>query len=207
MPAQPSKPNTIPLIEAKERVAHALYADDWIDHLKQREEWVLKHYRRYLPLDLRPQPMLPGDRIYVSVGGGISTELTPSLREELAHAVDRQEWMIEQYEKVEQWFDDRGFDSEANKIDRDRFESAFAKSFPNAAPKVNSAKVWITVDIKNMKAEGELPEGIRITTLAKALEKRMAAAVKAGHISHTVTWQHIKNELPSWGLWPLSKIK
>ena len=203
---QPSKPNTIPLIEAKERVAHALYGDDWIDHLKQREEWVLKHYRRYLPLHLRPQPK-PGS-VEIHVGGlGISTELTPSLREELAHAVDRQEWMIEQYEKVEQWFDDRGFDSEANKIDRDRFESAFAKSFPNAAPKVNSAKVWITVDIKNMKAEGELPEGIRITTLAKALEKRMAAAVKAGHISHTVTWQHIKNELPSWGLWPLSKIK
>jgi hypothetical protein len=128
--AMPTQPNTIPLIEAKERVAHALYGDDWIGELTQREKWLLKHYRQYLPQHLHhlPASLLPGGITYVGGGMGISTALTPSLREELARALDRQEWMIEQYEKVEQWFADRGFKS--NEIDRNAFERAFAKSFP-----------------------------------------------------------------------------
>jgi hypothetical protein len=57
-----------------------------------------------------------------------------------------------------------------------------------------------------MKAADEIPTGIKITHFAQKLAKRMAEAACVVPSIRPVTWQYIKNELPGWGLWPISKI-
>jgi hypothetical protein len=43
--------------------------------------------------------------------------------------------------------------------------------------------------------------------LAKLLAGQMKEAVKTDESLRPVEWRHIKNELPGWGLWPVSLIK
>jgi hypothetical protein len=206
---QPSKPKTIPIASLEWRVLRALFPKDGVGNLTQWEKRLLDKYYPRLTLD---RPRLPGG--YLPRGLFESPHsLTGQLREDLDHARYREERMIYQWERVDQWFEDHGFDPRAEEIDRDGFERAFAKSFPNAvtkqdaAPKIKSTAEWIEDDIKNLKTEGKLRNNIKITELAQTLANRMPAAVKAGHIHHKVGWRHIKNELPGRGLWPLSKIK
>jgi hypothetical protein len=66
-----------------------------------------------------------------------------------------------------------------------------------------ATKTWITDEAQRMKAAGEIPAEIKITPFAKLLADRMAADPSI----HAVTWRYIKNELPIWDLWPISKIK
>jgi hypothetical protein len=63
---------------------------------------------------------------------------------------------------------------------------------------------WVTQEVLQMKARGEINEDIRITDLAKELEKRMRAA---GDKVKPVGFKHIKNMLPTWGLWPINSIE
>jgi hypothetical protein len=169
----------ISLEEAAQRVGHALYGDEWIGRLKKREWWVIERYRDGF--------------------------LSGPLLQEVDLARDRRAWMYKQYNDVHQWFKDHGFDPDVDEIDRDSFECAFEKAFGSADD--NPTKVWITKELKKMKATGELPNDIRITDLAKILKDCMDAAAKAGHVRRSVGWRHIQNELPKWGLWPINKIK
>jgi hypothetical protein len=77
---------------------------------------------------------------------------------------------------------------------------------PNAQNEVSSGatKTWIAAEFKRMKPD-EIP--LRISDFARELAKRMRKAAKTDSSVHPVTWQHIKNQLPGWGLWPISSIK
>jgi hypothetical protein len=67
---------------------------------------------------------------------------------------------------------------------------------------------WVTAEVKRMKAAGEISERTRITDFAKQLEVRMSKARDDGDKSiKPVGWRHIKNNLPSWGLWPIASIE
>jgi hypothetical protein len=66
---------------------------------------------------------------------------------------------------------------------------------------------WITAEAKRLKAAGKISELIHITDFAKLLEAQMRKAAKTDSSVRWVKWQYIKNELPGWGLWPISLIK
>ena len=75
------------------------------------------------------------------------------------------------------------------------------------APKARGTAAWIGAEVARMKAAGELREDLRITDLAKQLEKRLGTAAKADESMRAVGWRHIKNILPDLGLWPISSSK
>lgn len=67
---------------------------------------------------------------------------------------------------------------------------------------------WCAAEIERMRAAGEVRGGTRITKLAELLADRLKKASKAGSTSiRPVSSGHIKNMLPTWGLWPLASIK
>jgi hypothetical protein len=68
-------------------------------------------------------------------------------------------------------------------------------------------KPWITNEAVQMKRDGKIPAGIGISDLAREFERRMRDAAKTDRSVRPVGWKHIKNHLPEWGLWPVSKIK
>jgi hypothetical protein len=71
------------------------------------------------------------------------------------------------------------------------------------ATPTGTAKTWVAGEIERMKTAGEI-RGVRITELSKQLHKRMSKAAAADKSLRLVGWRHIKNCLPSWGLWPIS---
>jgi hypothetical protein len=92
-----------------------------------------------------------------------------------------------------------------------------APSVPESAPEprdrgteteqpTDPTKVWIAEKAGKLKGAGKIPADIRITALAKMLEGELCEAHKVDHSIKTVGWRHIKNMLPTWGLWPVSKI-
>ena len=68
-------------------------------------------------------------------------------------------------------------------------------------------KDWITAEVKNMKADGEILPDIKISDFARELEQRMEKAVRVGTVKKSVGWKYIKDCLPRWDLWPISSIK
>jgi hypothetical protein len=62
---------------------------------------------------------------------------------------------------------------------------------------------WIAGEVTRMKEAGEISADIRITGLAKRLAKRMEKAAQTDNSLRWVGWRHIKNSLPTWGLWPI----
>jgi hypothetical protein len=85
-----------------------------------------------------------------------------------------------------------------------------AIAFPGRKPQANleaggfsSTKIWVISEVGRMKAAGEIPEGIRITNFAKQLEARMRKAAENDKSLRPAGWRHIKNQLPSWNLWPI----
>jgi hypothetical protein len=71
------------------------------------------------------------------------------------------------------------------------------------APKARGTAAWLQAEIARMKSAGELRENLRLTDLAKQLEKRLKTAAAADECLRAVGWRHIKNTLPDLGLWPI----
>jgi hypothetical protein len=143
-----SNKSKIRLAEAGKRVVRARYGKEWIGRLTQEEEFLIKRYGpQHTPASLLP--------------GGITTitsralSLSRPLREKLDHALFRKEWMYEQSEWFDQWFKDHGFDPDDDEIDHDAFERAFAKSFPDAAPKHVGAVADVSVPARRTRRERE----------------------------------------------------
>ena len=67
-----------------------------------------------------------------------------------------------------------------------------------------TTKGWVEGEVRQMKADGEIPS--RITDFAKALEARMQTAALLDRSIRPVSWRYIKNQLPVWGLWPIDRI-
>ncbi|UGX91738.1 hypothetical protein G6321_00039245 [Bradyrhizobium barranii subsp. barranii] len=70
------------------------------------------------------------------------------------------------------------------------------------------AAAWITAEVRQMNATGEIPADIKITDLARRIEQRMADAAKRDPLSlRAIKWKSIRNQLVEWGLWPVTLIK
>jgi hypothetical protein len=67
-----------------------------------------------------------------------------------------------------------------------------------------TTKSWIEAEIRQMKADGEIPA--KITDFAMVLETRMETAAGLNRSIRPVSWRHIKNQLPLWGFWPIDRI-
>jgi hypothetical protein len=77
----------------------------------------------------------------------------------------------------------------------------------NQAVTKTAATSWVRAEAQRLKAAGKIPKGIHITDLAKLLATQMSKAARTDPSIRPVGWKHIKNELPGWGLWPISLIK
>ncbi len=77
---------------------------------------------------------------------------------------------------------------------------------PNLDTGVTGTSTWIAGEAHRLKVAGKIREGMRITDLARLLEKRMSDAADTDKSLRKVGWRHIKNNLPAWGLWPISLI-
>ena len=81
----------------------------------------------------------------------------------------------------------------------------------NDLPKRVSAKTWVTDEAKRLKKDNKIPADAkrRPTEFAKLLERQLRAAADADKTKsiRLVGWQHIKNMLSDWGLWPVESIK
>ena len=86
-------------------------------------------------------------------------------------------------------------------------EDDLAKLMPAGDVDGDSTKAWITAKVKDMKAEGEIPDGITKTKFAQLLEGQIKAAARRGDAVKPVGYRHIANSLELWGLWPISSIK
>ena len=78
---------------------------------------------------------------------------------------------------------------------------------PREDEEVHGAGVWIAAEAKRMKEANEIPPDIRITDLARDLERRMRRPPTADKSLRPIKWRSIKNKLPEWGLWPVTSIK
>jgi hypothetical protein len=85
---------------------------------------------------------------------------------------------------------------------------------PADPPKDDSSKrkvpkTWVVDEAIRLKKANEIPSDARRrpTAFAKLLAKRMKDAPEADKPTRLVGWQHIKNQLPKWGLWPVESIK
>lgn len=83
-----------------------------------------------------------------------------------------------------------------------------AKLLPNVRidVRVMLAKTWVTATAKQMKANGEIREGINKTDFAKELARRMALAATSDPTVRPSRFESIRNELENWGLWPVTLI-
>jgi hypothetical protein len=85
---------------------------------------------------------------------------------------------------------------------------AVQKSSPVDSPSKSQTPTvrWVTGEARRLKAAGKIDESIQITDFAKLLEENMEKAAKTDKTLKPVKWQHIKNSLPAWGLWPVTSI-
>jgi hypothetical protein len=76
-------------------------------------------------------------------------------------------------------------------------------------PKRESTQEWVTNEAIRLKTANEIPANAKrhISHFAKLLAKRMDTAAKTDKSIHPRKWEHIKNMLPKWGLWPVESIK
>jgi hypothetical protein len=74
-------------------------------------------------------------------------------------------------------------------------------------PKPSSTIVWITAEARQLKADGEITKSMSKTELAKLLAQRSQGPAKVGKLKKPLTFRYIRNQLVSWGLWPISSIK
>jgi hypothetical protein len=76
-------------------------------------------------------------------------------------------------------------------------------------PKRVSAQEWVTAEaIRMIKAGEKIPPDARkhSSHFAKLLADRMKKAAETNKLIHPVKWEHIKNMLPKWKLWPIESI-
>jgi hypothetical protein len=78
---------------------------------------------------------------------------------------------------------------------------------PRKHEQVRGAGVWIAGEVKRMKKAGEIPPDIRITDLARDLERRMHKAAASNNSIRAIKARSIENGLREWGLWPITSIK
>jgi hypothetical protein len=88
-------------------------------------------------------------------------------------------------------------------------EPAPAATQPKPTEPIRSVATpaWIRAELIELLKTKAIPEDIRIGDLSELLSKRMHAAAETNKWLHPVGWEHIKNNLSDWELWPLKTIK
>jgi hypothetical protein len=78
---------------------------------------------------------------------------------------------------------------------------------PHEGEQVHGAGVWIVAEVKRMKDANEIPPGIRISELARSLERKMQKTAASDKSIRRIKAKSIENMLRTYGLWPISSIK
>jgi hypothetical protein len=120
--------------------------------------------------------------------------------------LERARKIIDQYTAIR----DNQIEPEWAKKLREQREAETAPQSPAPATEPQGKKktsAWVGDAICQMLKDKEISADIKITHLAEKLEERMAKAADKDRSIRAVSARYIKNELPGWGYWPLSKIK
>jgi hypothetical protein len=99
---------------ALELVGKALYGNDWIGNLSAREAWLVSRYPPVL------YPVSSSASLFERGPG-------PALAAEVGHALDRQEWMEEQYREAKGWLAGHGFELTQTTFVRDALSEIIAR--------------------------------------------------------------------------------
>jgi hypothetical protein len=75
-------------------------------------------------------------------------------------------------------------------------------------PKRMSTQEWVTAEAIQLKKDNKIPANARqhISHFAKLLANRMDKAAETNKLIRPRKWEHIKNMLPKWKLWPIESI-
>jgi hypothetical protein len=103
--------------DAARRVGAAIYGDEWVGELTERERWLIA---RYVEGSVRPtSTSIVYNRPKYEMGGRAMAEWPsdPEMRKEVEKAYDRNDWRAGQWDRAFEWLETKGFDLEASTID------------------------------------------------------------------------------------------
>jgi hypothetical protein len=123
------------LDEAVNVVGKAIFHDDWIVSLTERERWLLGRYMD----GVKPESssVMPGLVRYV-VAGRSWAEIPTSaaLVKEVDQALDRRDWREAQRERAIGWLEDHGFDFDAPCVEKEALAREMAKDFAGGTAEI-----------------------------------------------------------------------
>jgi hypothetical protein len=162
-------------------VGKRLHGDDWIGGLTSRQEWLVE---RYAPRTT-PSSLLPGGITYIPGTSLLRAPASGPLRDEIDAAIDRRDWMLEQYENARRWLykwlEREGLRSD--EIDPHALERALHKELESAATADAPAPAKRTkialakrACIDEWPPNGKPPPGVLPTEVRKRIGDRLKAA-------------------------------
>ena len=68
-------------------------------------------------------------------------------------------------------------------------------------------KKWALAKARQLKIDGKITEDMSKTEIADLLEKASKEDAKAGKLKKPLTSEYIRNQLVTWGVWPIRSLK
>jgi hypothetical protein len=139
---------------ASRRVSEALFGNDWIDGITEREAWLIERYVEGRGRQ-GARSTMPDMSSWI-MGGRRWSEYPsdPALVAETEKARDRNDWCNDQWEKALDWLQDYGFDTTADTVDPGALEAALQKAFQSRnTERVNKGGRPAAVDWDVVKEE------------------------------------------------------
>src|SRR4051812_29977556 len=160
----------IPVHEAIRRVGEAIYAEEWIEKLTLREQWLLDRYVDRPKEKRASSSILPGDFYFCTTDGhrwDLSLSgLEPGLRHEVEKARDKREWRGDQFRGARDWLRGRGFKLQVDQLDLVTFEAVLGSSFPSPVPRSGAEGRPSSMHLVLAEFERRCAEGQCAPTLA-----------------------------------------
>jgi hypothetical protein len=123
----------VPLNEAARYVGYAIFGDEWVNAITEREKWLIERYHNDQWIEITSRTV-PGKIGYYDGKGRPDKPRDPLLAAEAARARDRREWCDEQWARAFRWLKNRGFDTDAATVDGEALVKEVARAFPQNAP-------------------------------------------------------------------------
>ena len=114
---------------ALEDVGRAIYGDDWIGSLTDREDWLIRRYVEGVVPTVEASSIMPSSVRWV-IAGRPWAEYPgdQKLVNEVEQARDRRDYMKEQSERAFEWLEDHGFDRNTSSLDREALSGALTRA-------------------------------------------------------------------------------